>query len=65
MAIAYIMLFHATLSLPGGFAVIDVFFVVSGFVIAGTLLGELNGKGRLSLRGFYVHRGAGPCRRRR
>ena len=56
LAIAYVVLFHANLSFPGGFTGVDVFFVVSGFVITGTLLGELNRNGRLSLGGFYLRR---------
>lgn len=56
LAIAFVVLFHANLSFAGGFTGVDVFFVVSGFVIAGTLLGELNKTGRLSLSGFYARR---------
>jgi len=56
LAIAFVVLYHADLSFPGGFTGVDVFFVISGFVIAGTLLGELDRNGRLSLNGFYARR---------
>jgi peptidoglycan/LPS O-acetylase OafA/YrhL len=56
LAIAFVVLYHADLSFPGGFTGVDVFFVISGFVIAGTLLGELDRNGRLSLSGFYARR---------
>jgi peptidoglycan/LPS O-acetylase OafA/YrhL len=56
LAIAYVVLFHADLSFPGGFTGVDIFFVISGFVITGTLLGELGRSGRLSLSGFYARR---------
>jgi peptidoglycan/LPS O-acetylase OafA/YrhL len=56
LAIAYVVLFHADLSFAGGFTGVDIFFVISGFVIAGTLLAELGKSGRLSLSGFYARR---------
>lgn len=56
LAILVVVLFHAGLSFPGGFTGVDVFFVISGFVIAGTLLGEQSRNGRLSLGGFYARR---------
>jgi peptidoglycan/LPS O-acetylase OafA/YrhL len=56
LAIAFVVLYHADLSFSGGFTGVDVFFVISGFVIAGTLLGELGKSGRLSLSGFYARR---------
>lgn len=56
LAIAFVVLYHADLSFAGGFTGVDVFFVISGFVIAGTLLGELGRNGRLSLSGFYARR---------
>ena len=40
----------------GGFVGVDVFFVLSGFVITGLLLREAESKGRVSLRDFYKRR---------
>jgi peptidoglycan/LPS O-acetylase OafA/YrhL len=40
----------------GGFAGVDVFFVISGFLITGLLLREHEATGRISLRGFYANR---------
>lgn len=40
----------------GGFAGVDIFFVVSGFLITGILLREHETAGRISLRAFYGNR---------
>jgi peptidoglycan/LPS O-acetylase OafA/YrhL len=40
----------------GGFAGVDIFFVVSGFLITGILLREHGRTGRISLRSFYANR---------
>ena len=49
--------YHAGLMLfPGGFVGVDVFFVISGFVITGQLLKEVDRSGRVSLVGFYARR---------
>lgn len=40
----------------GGFVGVDVFFVISGFVITGSLLREHERSGRVSFRGFYSRR---------
>ena len=49
--------YHAGLMLfPGGFVGVDVFFVISGFVITGQLLKEVERDGRVSLLGFYARR---------
>ena len=43
-------------SLPAGFVGVDVFFVVSGFLITGLLLRDAERYGRVRLREFYVRR---------
>ncbi len=56
VAVLLVVLFHSGLLLPGGFTGVDVFFVISGFVIAGSLVGELEASGRISLTAFYGRR---------
>ncbi|WP_395692954.1 acyltransferase family protein [Nocardioides sp.] len=49
--------YHAGLMLfPGGFVGVDVFFVISGFVITGQLMKEADRDGSVSLVGFYARR---------
>jgi peptidoglycan/LPS O-acetylase OafA/YrhL len=55
VAIALVMLHHADV-LPGGYIGVDVFFVLSGFLITTLLLEEWAAQGRISLRGFYRRR---------
>src|SRR3954454_1104661 len=43
-------------AVPGGFVGVDVFFVISGFLITTLLLRELRETGRVSLRGFWAQR---------
>ncbi len=48
--------FHAGQKLvPGGYVGVDVFFVISGFLISGIIFTELD-KGRFSFIGFYARR---------
>jgi len=41
---------------PGGYVGVDVFFVISGYLITGVLLGAIQAEGRLSFSGFYSRR---------
>jgi len=42
--------------LPGGFVGVDIFFVISGFLITGLLVSERTRTGRVSLRSFWQRR---------
>lgn len=57
VAIGLVLIYHAGISLvPGGFVGVDVFFVLSGFLITGLLIRELEKTGRISLPRFYARR---------
>src|ERR1039457_156002 len=55
LAVLPVLLFHAKLGCPGGFVGVDVFFVVSGFLISSLILDELNA-GTFSLIAFWERR---------
>ncbi|NUR86864.1 MAG: acyltransferase, partial [Nonomuraea sp.] len=55
LAVAAVLLFH-TGHVSGGFLGVDLFFVLSGFLITGLLLAELDRSGRLDLAGFWARR---------
>ena len=51
------MLYHVHAGLaPGGYVGVDVFFVISGFLITGQLVRELRTGGRISFLAFYARR---------
>jgi peptidoglycan/LPS O-acetylase OafA/YrhL len=57
VAVLAVVLYHAGVPfLPGGYVGVDVFFVLSGFLITGLMLSELATTGTLSLRRFYARR---------
>ncbi|WP_402375871.1 acyltransferase family protein [Isoptericola rhizosphaerae] len=57
IAIGLVLIYHAGVrQLPGGFVGVDVFFVISGFLITGLLIRELERTGRISLSTFYARR---------
>ena len=56
MAVLVVVAFHAGLPVPGGFVGVDVFFVISGFVITGMLRREWAAQGRIRLGHFYMRR---------
>jgi peptidoglycan/LPS O-acetylase OafA/YrhL len=55
VAIALVVLFHAG-AIGGGYVGVDLFFVISGFLISRLLLRELRERGRIDLLGFYARR---------
>ena len=56
VAVLSVLLFHAELGFPGGYVGVDVFFVVSGFLITGLLVAEHEMTGGVSLAGFWARR---------
>src|ERR1700683_8287 len=57
VAVVAVILFHAKLvGFTGGFVVVDVFYVISGFVITGVLLRKLEASGSLGFKDFYARR---------
>ena len=56
VAVLLVVLFHAGLPVAGGFVGVDVFFVISGYLITGLLLREHLRTGRVSLARFYARR---------
>lgn len=56
VAVVAVVLFHAFPTImPGGFVGVDVFFVISGYLITGIIAGDLRG-GTFSLVDFYAKR---------
>ena len=57
VAVVLVVLFHAHVpGLGGGYVGVDVFFVISGFVITGVLLRERASTGSTSILSFYGRR---------
>ena len=57
LAVIAVMVYHANSSwLPGGFIGVEVFFVISGYLITLLLIGEHERSGRISLGQFYLRR---------
>jgi peptidoglycan/LPS O-acetylase OafA/YrhL len=57
LAVALVVLDHAQIGpFHGGFVGVDVFFVISGFLITGLLVAEAERTGRVSLLTFYARR---------
>lgn len=56
LAVLLVITFHAKLPLPGGFVGVDIFFVISGYVITRKLLREWCEHGYLRFGAFYLRR---------
>jgi len=62
IAVLSIIFYHANflfgkkIMLPGGFFGVDIFFVISGFLITSIITKELNTTGKFSFLNFYERR---------
>jgi peptidoglycan/LPS O-acetylase OafA/YrhL len=56
VAVLLVVVSHVLGTPSGGYVGVDVFFVISGFLITGLLLREHGRRGRISLRDFYARR---------
>jgi peptidoglycan/LPS O-acetylase OafA/YrhL len=57
LAVAGVVLYHAGVSwMPGGFLGVDVFFVLSGYLITSLLLAERRQEGRVGFKAFWMRR---------
>ena len=55
LAALLVTIFHARL-VPGGFIGVDIFYVISGYLITGLILREIENSGKLDLNAFYQRR---------
>ncbi len=57
IAVASVLVYHANASwLPGGYLGVEVFFVLSGYLITSLLLAEWRETGHVALRAFWLRR---------
>jgi peptidoglycan/LPS O-acetylase OafA/YrhL len=62
VAVLSVIVYHLKITiaeaklLPGGFLGVDLFFVLSGYLITGIILAELHETGRFGIRNFYMRR---------
>jgi peptidoglycan/LPS O-acetylase OafA/YrhL len=57
LAVSAVLLYHADPAfIPGGFLGVEVFFVISGYLISALLLAEWRTKGRIDLKDFWMRR---------
>ncbi|MEQ1687236.1 MAG: acyltransferase family protein [Sphingopyxis sp.] len=57
IAVTSVVLYHAGVAwVPAGFVGVDIFFVISGFLITGLLAHEYHTSGRVDIAAFYARR---------
>lgn len=56
VAVLLVVVYHTKLALPGGYLGVDIFFVISGFVITQMLLRELESSNTINLKAFFSRR---------
>ena len=56
VAVISVVLYHAGLSVPGGFVGVDMFFVISGYVISRLIYNEFYSEEGFSLKRFFIRR---------
>lgn len=57
IAIISVLIFHLDATyLSGGFVGVDIFFVISGFLITGIIKNEIESTGSFSFKNFYIRR---------
>lgn len=56
VAVIAVVAFHAGFPIPGGFVGVDIFFVISGYVITAMLLRDWSAHQRIDLTHFYIRR---------
>ncbi|WP_445501917.1 acyltransferase family protein [Microvirga sp. G4-2] len=57
VAVAAVLVYHIWPAfVPGGYVGVDVFFVISGYLITASLLKEVETTGRINIAGFYARR---------
>lgn len=56
VAVLSVILYHVGLGCSGGYVGVDIFFVISGFLITTILWSEAHRKNTISLQGFWIRR---------
>ena len=56
VAVLAVVVYHAGIAIPGGFTGVDVFYVISGYLISSLLLREVGRSGKVDLVQFWTRR---------
>jgi len=57
VAVALVLFYHAGVGwISGGYVGVDVFFVISGYLITGLIVNEIHASGRFAIASFYARR---------